>query len=312
MNYLTLLMILNFRRFEKHYLLHFENFITSHNIIWELKIFIVYFYMKYKRIVIIFVIIFSYSIGISQTADNDRKIIKVMTFNILHGATTNESFDLDRIAKVIIDADPDLVSLQEVDYKTNRTKKYDLATELGYRTKMVSLFAKAMSFDGGEYGNAILSKFTFLKTKNVTLPFSEGNEPRTAVEIITVTNSGDTISFIGTHLNHLESGNDRLKQAVKINEIFSSNKYPTILAGDLNDIPKSKTINILEKSWTSSYNKENPQPTFPSNDPEKKIDYVMFLPEKRWKVIETKVIQDSIASDHCSYLVTLELIDENK
>ena len=45
------------------------------------------------------------------------------------------NFDLDLIAKVIVDTDPDFVALQEVDYKTNRSNKYDLVTELGWRTK---------------------------------------------------------------------------------------------------------------------------------------------------------------------------------
>jgi len=47
----------------------------------------------------------------------------------------------------------------------------------------------------------------------------------------------------------------------------------------------------------------------PSVNPSKKIDYAMFYPKNRWRVIETKVIQDTIASDHCAYLVTLDLID---
>jgi len=121
--------------------------------------------------------------------------------------------------------------------------------------------------------------------------------------------SGDTIAFIGTHLDHLKDEKDRISQALKINEVFSSNKYPTILAGDLNAEPGSTPINILEQMWTASYNKEKPEFTFPSDNPSKKIDYVMFYPINRWRVIETKVIQDTIASDHCAYLVTLELID---
>jgi hypothetical protein len=36
----------------------------------------------------------------------------------------------------------------------------------------------------------------------------------------------------------------------------------------------------------------------------------MFYPKDRWKIIKTEVIQDSIASDHCAYLVTIELIAE--
>jgi len=246
----------------------------------------------------------------SQEVDTSGKIIKVLTFNILHGATTEGDFNLDVIAKVITDVDPDFVALQEVDYMTNRARKYDLVTELGYRTKLAPLFGRAMYYDGGEYGEGILSKYTFLNTRNVPLPFSTGNEPRAALEIVTILPTGDTIAFVGTHLDHLKDERDRISQVEEINEVFSQNKYPTILAGDLNAMPGSNPINILEKIWLPSYNPDNPDPTFPSENPRVKIDYIMLYPKNNWKVLETKIIQDSIASDHCAYLAVIELLDK--
>ena len=100
--------------------------------------------------------------------DTSRSV-KVMTFNILHGATTRGDFNLDAIARVIIDENPDLVALQEVDFMTKRAKGYDLATELGWRTKMAPLFARAMPYDGGEYGEAILSKWSFISSRNFVI-----------------------------------------------------------------------------------------------------------------------------------------------
>ena len=266
--------------------------------------------MRFK-ILLAFIILFTDHNVWSQSAPDSSRIVKVLSFNILHGATTRHDFNLDLIAQVIINANPDFVAMQEVDFKTNRAMKYDLVTELGWRSKMIPLFGRAMPYDGGEYGEGVLSKYTFLMTRNVALPYSPGNEPRAALEITAILPSGDTISFIGTHLDHLRDETDKVAQAKKINQVFSQNKYPTILAGDLNDIPGSTTINILEEIWTASYDEVNPQPTFPSNNPTKKIDYVMFYPEDRWKVLSTEVIQDSIASDHCAYLVTLELIGDN-
>jgi endonuclease/exonuclease/phosphatase family metal-dependent hydrolase len=156
----------------------------------------------------------------------------------------------------------------------------------------------------------VLSKHTFLKTRNVALPFIPGDEPRAALEITTVLPSKDTISFIGTHLDHLALETNKIMQAKEINKVFSRNKYPAMLAGDLNAEPKSNTIDILENFWTASYDKNRPQPTFSSDNPTQKIDYVMFYPKHRWKVLETKVICDKIASDHCAYFVTLQLLDE--
>ena len=205
------------------------------------------------------IIIFTSYSAWSQSRLDSSKIVRVLSFNILHGATTKGDFDLDAIAKVIIDANPDFVALQEVDFKTNRALKYDLVTELGWRVKMLGIFGKAMDYDGGEYGEGVLSKYTFLQTRNVALPFTPGNEPRAALEIITLLPSGDTIAFVGTHLDHLKNEKDRVAQANKINQVFSSNKYPTILAGDLNAIPGSTPINILEEIWSSSYNKKKPK-----------------------------------------------------
>ena len=250
---------------------------------------------------------FMSSLIFGQHSSSKNKLVKVLSFNILHGATTNGSFDLDIIANVIKKADADFVSLQEVDFKTNRAKKYDLPTELGYRTKMASVFGRAMYYDGGEYGEGVLSKYSFLSTRNVALPYTKGNEPRAALEITTVLKSGDTISFIGTHLDHLEEDTDRVSQAKEINKVFSKNTYPTILTGDLNDTPNSKTIKILENYWKASYSKSKTKKTFPSNNPMKKIDYVMYYPANKWKVVSRETICDKIASDHCGYLVTLEL-----
>lgn len=245
----------------------------------------------------------------AQIKVEDKKIVKVLSFNVLGGRTTKGDFNLDVLAKLIKKADPDFVAMQEVDYKVNRSKKYDLATELGWRTRMAPLFARAMYYDGGEYGEGILSKFSFLSTRNVALPYIQGQEPRAAIEIVTELPSKDTIAFVGTHFAH-EGTAGRELQAKKINEVFSKNKYPTILAGDLNATPGSGPISILEEVWEATYDKDNPEPTHPSDNPRIKIDYVMFYPKDRWKIIEREVIKDTIASDHCAYLVTLELVSE--
>jgi len=264
--------------------------------------------MKFTKIIFFAFLLLS-QLCFTQTKIDSSKIIKVLTFNIFHGATSKGDFNLDLIAKVIKDANPDLVALQEVDFKTKRAKNYDLATEFGWRTKMASLFAKAMDFDGGEYGDAVLSKTSFIKSFRQPLPYTKKHEPRVALSVTTILPSGDTIVFISTHLDYLKDETVRLLQAKKIEEVFSKNKYPTILAGDFNALPTSNTLKVLQENWTPSFKKGNISPTYPSDHPKEKIDYIMFYPKSRWKVLSTKVIQNSIASDHCAYLVTLALLD---
>lgn len=264
--------------------------------------------MKIKRISLLVLVLLNYFV-FGQTPEIKKKTVKVLTFNIYHGETMKGDFNLDVIANVIKSVDPDFVALQEVDFKTNRSKNYDLATELGWRTRMVPLFSKSMNFDGGEYGNGILSKHSFIQTRNVPLPYQEGNEPKIAVEALVRLPSGDQIAFISTHLNHLEDDSDRIKQVNEINKVFLKNKYPTILAADLNSEPGSVPLTILEKKWGTAYDKNNPLLTFPSSKPVKTIDYVMFFPKEKWRVIKSEIIADSVASDHYAYLATIELLD---
>ncbi|UJH68388.1 endonuclease/exonuclease/phosphatase family protein [Allomuricauda sp. SCSIO 65647] len=245
----------------------------------------------------------------AQTKVDSTRIVRVLSFNIYHGETVgaDKKFDLDLLASIINNEAPDLVALQEVDFKTKRALGYDLATELGQRTKMAPLFGKAMPYNGGEYGEGVLSKYSFLHTKNHALAAGEGKEPRAALEVNVQLKSGDPIRFIGTHLDHTRDETDRINQAKQLNELFATNDIPTILAGDLNARPDSETMGILFKQWQRS-DAEN-TPTAPASDPRAKIDYVLFRPANKWCVLETKVLCNEKATDHCVVLSVLQLLD---
>ena len=232
--------------------------------------------------------------------------VHVLSYNILHGATMKGDFDLDLIAEAIKKTDADLVALQEVDFKTKRAKNMDLATELGYRLKMAPVFGEAMPYDGGSYGEGVLTKMVILAMTNHPLPYTEGHEPRAALEVLVRLSSGDTISFIGTHLDHTRDPANRVAQVKALIEITKRLKYPAILAGDLNATPESEAIQLLTRYWKPSDPKQ--MPTFPSKGPKVKIDYIMTYPPQRWQVVETKVLDEKVASDHCPYFAVLELV----
>lgn len=244
----------------------------------------------------------------AQTTVDSTRIVRVLSYNIYHGETVDaeKQFDLDLLAKVISDTKPDLVALQEVDFKTKRVLKMDLVTELGLRTKMQAIFGKAMDFDGGEYGEGVLSNYSFLSTKNHTLVAGEGKEPRAAIEAYVIIKSHDTIRFVATHLDHTEDETDRINQAMQINSLFLKDTTPTILAGDFNANPESKAMQVFYKQWNQSFSKNTP--TYPAKNPTTKIDYILFKPANRWRVLETKVIDEKIASDHRPILSVLELL----
>lgn len=241
----------------------------------------------------------------AQIAVDSSRVIRVLSYNILHGETLKGDFDFDRIAAVIKSVNPDLVALQEVDFFTNRVGKIDLATELGIRTGLAPLFGAAMPYDGGAYGEGILSKFSILSSTNHALSAQPGKEPRAALEINVILKSGDTIRFVGTHLDHTGEP-DRIVQAQELNHLLVRDQRPAILAGDLNATPDSESMAILFKQWTKSFSED--QPTIPSTDPRVKIDYILYRPVSRWRVLETRVIDERVASDHLPILTVLELL----
>ena len=264
----------------------------------------------FSQFAIICLFSFSSSSIIAQIAVDSSRIVRVLSFNIYHGETVNAAtdFDLDLLAKVINDIKPDLVALQEVDFKTKRARYMDLVTELGKRTKLAPLFGKAMPFSGGEYGEGVLSKYSFLTTQNHALKAQVGKEPRAALEINVLLKSGDRIRFVGTHLDHTKDETDRINQAKQLNDFFTKDEIPTILAGDLNARPESETMAILFKVWKQSFSENIP--TAPAINPSAKIDYILFRPANRWRVIETRVIAEEVASDHRPVLTVLELLIE--
>lgn len=251
-----------------------------------------------------------FNLAIAQESSETKTTMRVMSFNVLHGATTEGTFDFDYIAKIINDAKPDLVAFQEVDFKTDRSRKFDIATELALRTKMMPTFAKAMDYNNGEYGVALLSKYSFYQTSNHPLPSRPDYEPRTLGSARLMLPSRDSIRFLGTHLDHHGDPEERMAQVKAINALLKGENLPAILAGDFNDLPGSQPIAYLEQCWTTTYDANAIAPTFPSHAPKKKIDYIMVYPKNRWNILESKVLCDALASDHCAYLVELELLPE--
>jgi endonuclease/exonuclease/phosphatase family metal-dependent hydrolase len=235
--------------------------------------------------------------------------VAVLTYNIYHGEDANGGSNLDAVAGIVNSLEPDLVALQEVDNKTRRAKGLDLTAELSRRTGMKGIFGKAMDYDGGGYGEAVLCRYSVISTKDNPLPHTAKAEPRAALEVHVVLPGGAKMAFIGTHLDHQRDQTNRMMQAKRIAELYEGSELPMILAGDLNATPGSDPINLLCRQWSYAA-RDNPQPTHPSTRPARKIDYIMYKPKSRWKVVQVKVIDEKVASDHCPVFAVMELLPD--
>jgi endonuclease/exonuclease/phosphatase family metal-dependent hydrolase len=235
-----------------------------------------------------------------------KKTLRVLTYNIHHGEGTDGKLDLARVAKVIAAAEPDLVAVQEVDRKAARTGRVDQAAELGKLTGLHAEFARAIDLQGGEYGQAVLSRFPVKIAKVHPLPGKKGQETRIVVEARVEPGGGrPALTFLATHFQHDDAAT-RKEQAAKLNELFGTADRPLILAGDLNATPDSEPMKLIAEKWSYATAPGKGLFTIPAGEPRRQIDYVLFRPAGRFRVVEAKVIAEPVASDHRPVLAVLE------
>ncbi|SFC68207.1 Metal-dependent hydrolase, endonuclease/exonuclease/phosphatase family [Parapedobacter composti] len=254
-------------------------------------------------------LVFLYAMLLAVAAGHAQSL-KVLTYNIHHANPPSQpdSIDLLAVARVIRDSGAELVALQEVDVYTERSgMQVNQAAELGRLTGMRHYFAKAIDYQGGEYGVAILSKHPFITTENHPLPMAEGvgGEPRTLALAVVEPRPGKPIVFACTHLD-LKAEN-KLLQAKHIIDLLADRDYPVILGGDFNAQPDSEVIQLLDGYLQRSQSSVGEGFTIPVNSPNREIDFIMFGPAGVFQVVRHEVINEQYASDHLPVYVELDL-----
>lgn len=236
--------------------------------------------------------------------------LRVLTYNIHHGAGVDGKLDLQRIAAVIKSTRPDLVAVQEVDQGVRRSKKQDQPALLGKLTGMHVVFGDNIRFGGGKYGNAVLSRFPIAKKINHRLPNRDQGEQRGVLEVhVRPPGLKQPLVFLATHLDHRRADEERLESARAINQlILKQPRHPALLAGDLNDVINSRTLRAFDSTWRRA--NRQPQPTVPVSKPNRQIDFILVHPASRWTAVEFQVLPEAIASDHRAVFAVLEFQPE--
>lgn len=214
---------------------------------------------------------------------------RFMSYNIHHGRGMDNVVNIERIGKLILDVDPEVVGLQEVDSVVNRSGNRDIMNLLAEQTGMYAVFGPSIILDNGKYGNGVLSKDKPVDVK--ILPLPGVREARTALIV-----ELPRYVVVNTHLSLINK--ERVESVKLITEAVRHYQKPVILIGDLNAKPDEDPLLYLKKEWQII--NDIKLGTYPSVKPHSTIDYILGYGTngQTYTKLEYRVIDEEIASDH--------------
>lgn len=243
------------------------------------------------------------SCGNCQKAAKGPQHLTLMTYNVgVFGKYQENS--TEGVAALIKQQGAQIVGLNETDSLTTRHYAYqvkELAQALG--ADWHYYFARAMAYQGGAYGNSVVTPSRIIHRYRIALPKGEGAEPRSVAVVET-----DACVFAATHLDH-RSPVAALAQMKVINDwfdqVFKGSKKPVFLCGDFNVEPESDVIQLAKTRWTLLSGTAN---TYSSKNLRKCIDYIFAFKDAAPVTVEsaqvlTEGTQD--LSDHCPIVMTV-------
>ncbi|XCM30980.1 endonuclease/exonuclease/phosphatase family protein [Streptomyces parvus] len=242
--------------------------------------------------------------------------LRVATYNIHAGAGMDGVFDLDRQTAALRSLNADVIGLQEVDrHWGSRSEWRDLAGELARRLRMYVSFAPIYSLDpaepGGpraEYGVAVLSRHRIVSAENheiTRLSTQDPNPvpaPAPGFGEVVVRVRGLPVHVYVTHLDYRPDPAVRVAQVADTRRIMAEDRGPKILLGDLNAEPAAPELAPL---WRELTDADPDAPTFPAQDPVKRIDFVAVSKDRAG--VRRAWVPESLASDHRAVVADLLL-----
>lgn len=260
----------------------------------------------------------------SEFARGQAVPLRVMTYNIQYGynglpAGAGRALDMDGIADVIRQADPDVVALQEVDVHWGaRSNFMDELQYLADKLGMHPFFGFIYDFDplqpGQErrqFGPALLSKHEILRAENHPLSRISSQQPELGLQPlpgfpeIVINVKGNQVHVFSTHTYWLAQDVRQLEVEEMI-KYLDETKGPRILMGDFNAYPGDPEMKSMAGAYTDVFAKvgEGPSGTYPAIKPTNRIDYIFTSPEIQ---AERAWVIDSTASDHRPVVADLTL-----
>ena len=223
--------------------------------------------------------------------------MKIMSFNTQHCKNfITQEIDFKVMADAILKCDADIIGLNEMRSLGADPNEYDRQVEkLSELTGIENyFFAKAIEFSKGPYGNAILSKLKIESAESIIIPDPDpkgyGGYYETRCVLKAKLAGGITVL-----VTHFGLNPDEHKNAVDTVLQHITDKK-CILMGDFNVKPDNEVLlPIREKMRDTADVFDCEKLSFPSDTPDRKIDYIFVTPDV--EVISAD-IPAIVASDH--------------
>ncbi len=172
----------------------------------------------------------SKTITASVPPPKDGNELTLVTYNIRGCRDDDGKADPLAIADELKMTGADIIALQEVDNGLPRSDFADQAKMIAEKLEMNYVFAPAINFFVGTYGNALLSRHPILSSTSVDLPYHL--EPRSLLEV-EVEVAGRPLRVFTTHLGLKKS--ERIKQFQFLHDYLKEyTGEPAIFMGDFN------------------------------------------------------------------------------
>lgn len=229
--------------------------------------------------------------------------MKIVSFNIQHCLSyTERKIDFEIIARAINGLGADIVGLNEMrgegshpDY-TAQTERLAALTGMEYY-----YFAPVLALPEGPYGNAILSRIPILKAETVMIPDPEPRRYSGYYESRGILRA-ELEGGITVLVTHFGLNPDEQENAVKtVLDCLADEKC--VLMGDFNLCPDAQVIApIRAKMKDTAEMFSSPLLSFPSDLPDRKIDYIFVSGDA---TVLHADIPPIVASDHRPHTATV-------
>jgi endonuclease/exonuclease/phosphatase family metal-dependent hydrolase len=237
----------------------------------------------------------------SEAIPGNNFPVRIMAYNLHNGFNTDGRLNMEALALVIEESQPDIVALQEVSRGWLVSGRLDMLNWLSQRLEMPFVWGPTAD---PFWGNAILSRYPIIEGTNHELPSPDLPLDRGFTRALIDFGGSGNLQVIATHFHHTKEGSAiRQLQAQAIFD-FWYGAANTVILGDLNAQPDDPEIQVLQQAGLidAMFGIDSPPDTYPSYNPSVRIDYIWVSSDL--KVTEVQV-PSSNASDHLPVVATI-------